>query len=269
MNTASKEQAMKGTYAQVIGLLAMLALAVGSPGRASALTVRPGDLLLVDKDTDPAGAVIHINPGTGAQTVLSSGGYFDDPLGIALAPDGTIFVTDAGHGDWRFRRPEDEKIIQVDPGTGTQTLVSTGGWLLSPFGIAVEPSGNLIVADRQGRLVRINRHTGQQTLLAAGGYFSDPKQVKITPQGDILVADTHALGGTGAIIQVDPHTGAQSIRAAGGYFVDPFGLAVAADGTLFIADFSAFGGCGGPGDGCGGIIRVDPSKAIQPVTLYR
>ena len=77
--------------------------------------------------------MIRVDPATGAQTTVSSGGSFVNPLGIAVEADGDILVADAdafgGHGG----------AIRVDPATGAQTTVSAGGSFVSPVGIAVVP----------------------------------------------------------------------------------------------------------------------------------
>jgi NHL repeat len=64
--------------------------------------------------------VIRVNPTTGAQATVSSGGSFVDPSGIAVEADGDILVADAnafGGGGG---------VIRVDPATGAQTTVSSG-----------------------------------------------------------------------------------------------------------------------------------------------
>jgi hypothetical protein len=79
--------------------------------------------------------VIRVDPATGAQTTVSSGGSFDAPSGIALEADGDILVADVqAFADFLGG------VIRVDPATGAQTTVSSGGSFLNPFGVAVVPT---------------------------------------------------------------------------------------------------------------------------------
>ena len=66
------------------------------------------------------GGVIRVDARSGTQTMVSAGGSFVIPLGIAVEADGNILVADSdafgGKGG----------VIRVDPATGEQTEVSTG-----------------------------------------------------------------------------------------------------------------------------------------------
>ncbi len=66
---------------------------------------------------------------TGAQTVVSSGGFFVGPYGLAIEASGNILVADANA----------QAVIRVDPVSGAQTLVSSGGLFVVPAGIAIVP----------------------------------------------------------------------------------------------------------------------------------
>ena len=89
------------------------------------------------------GRIIRVDPATGVQSLVSQGGELVDPAGIAVAPDGTLFVVEnVGVGPAR-----DPAVIRIDPATGAQSVLTRGGNLCYPFGIAIEPSGNLIVTD--------------------------------------------------------------------------------------------------------------------------
>jgi DNA-binding beta-propeller fold protein YncE len=71
-----------------------------------------GDILVADRDAFGGflGAVIRIDPLSGAQTTVSEGGTFVDPTGVALEADGgDILVADARAG-----------VIRVDPRSGAQ-----------------------------------------------------------------------------------------------------------------------------------------------------
>src|SRR5205085_7955738 len=115
------------------------------------------------------------------------------PFGICAGNSGEFFITDTGCLG----------ILGVNPSTGQQRVVSSGGILGVPFGIAAERDGNLLVANAQV-LLRVNPETGAQSLVSSNNYFKAPLAVAVTPNGTIFVAD--ALG---LIIQVDPATGAQ------------------------------------------------------------
>jgi streptogramin lyase len=57
------------------------------------------------------------------------------------------------------------KVVRVDPGTGEQTLITAGGSLVNTHGIAIEPTGNLLVADNaafdgNGGVIRMDPTTG-------------------------------------------------------------------------------------------------------------
>jgi DNA-binding beta-propeller fold protein YncE len=59
------------------------------------------------------------------------------------------------------------------------TIVSEGGKLVNPVGVAVEPAGTVVVADRVSGIVRIDPSTGAQTVVATGGSLSGPIGVAV------------------------------------------------------------------------------------------
>ena len=66
-----------------------------------------------------ADMVIHVDPATGHQHVLSSRGNLQAPVDIAAGADGSVFVVDMV-GD---------KLIRIDAKTGAQTVLAQGGLL--------------------------------------------------------------------------------------------------------------------------------------------
>jgi sugar lactone lactonase YvrE len=200
------------------------------------------------------GQIVRVDPTTGAQTVISSGGQFIDPYGVALAPDGSLIVADRGSFGGAGT------IFRVDPTTGVQTVITSGGYLFDPSGVAFAPNGDILVADFVGRdIVRVDPATGQQSIVAQGGLFVGPFGITTTSDGTIFVADFGPFpGASGAVFRVDPATGAQTLISAGGQFVDPSGILVAPDGSLIVSDSNAI-------DGRGAIFRVDPQTGAQTV----
>lgn len=249
-------------------LLAVLGLMLGMAAEGSAVTLNPGDILVSDAQAfGGTGGIIRVNPLTGAQTTVSSGGSFVDPAYVTLDGAGQILVSDlaafGGSGG----------IIRVNPGSGVQTTVSNnaistaaggGAFFGSPIGIALDTAGQILVSDLgivSGvlvvRIIRVDPMTGAQTLVSSGSSAVSPEPggIALDALGRILVAD--AFGAfAGRIIRVDPGTGSQTTISSGGSLVDPFDVALDAAGQILVADASAFGGGGG-------IIRVDPGAGVQ------
>jgi hypothetical protein len=140
------------------------------------------------------------------------------PFGVTVAPDGRIWVTDAGAylGGTNVSR-----IARIDPVTGVPTIVSTDTNLTVPSGLAMENSGMLLASDFLGGVLGINPTNGSQTVLtAATNLLANPIGVALGTNGMVYVAD---LANTN-VVQVDPLTGAQRLFAGG--FTQLFGIAV-------------------------------------------
>ena len=71
-------------------LLAVVASAVVVSGCNTGIVAVPtlpaGTIVVTDRAFGGGGGVIRVNPTTGAQTAVSSGGNFVDPFGIAVVP---------------------------------------------------------------------------------------------------------------------------------------------------------------------------------------
>jgi DNA-binding beta-propeller fold protein YncE len=237
------------------------------------LAVEPdGNLVVADigvpnrKD----GAVIRVDPLTGRQSLVSSGGEFFDPAGIAVAPGGQIYVVDN-------RAPDnDGAVIRVDPRTGAQALVTERsgepgrGELDLPFGVAVESDGNLVVSNRVspgeipvpcqplGKVVRVNAVTGVQNEVDSAGHIAWPLGLAVGSRGDIVVANE--CGGNGGLILVDRLGLRQApitSNSSKDVLVTPERVANDPGGALLVSDFNV------GTDEEGGIVRVDPGTGAQ------
>jgi len=130
---------------------ATLLLAIlGPPVAVLAVPISPGDILVINQHD----GLVLVNPTTGAQTLISSGGFFANPLGVALEPSGQAVIADPAVG-----------VIRVDPNSGAQTLLS-------------------------GRVDRF--------------VLSGPRSVVVAPNGDILVVDEKGASGGGEVVRIDP-----------------------------------------------------------------
>ena len=184
------------------------------------------------------------------------------PWGIALSPDGTIYIADPGNR--RIRRVGPDGIISTVVGTGTQGYGGDGGpatqaLLNGPSGVAVGPDGSIYIADTNNFSIRRVGPDGIITTVAgsgAQGYGGDggpatqallngPSGVAVGPDGSIYIADTNSFSirrvGPDGIITTVAGTGTDGYGGDGGPATQamlslPVGVALGRDGSLFIAD---------------------------------
>jgi streptogramin lyase len=146
------------------------------------------------------------------------------PSGIAIASNGDIFILDK----------DADAVIRVDPSSGTQTLVSSGGFFVGPLDLAIAANGDIFVVDPHANLlIRVDPTSGAQTIVSSGGNFTGPYGIAIAGNGDILIGDSNTNLGSRTIIRVDPTSGAQTVVSSGGVLATPGGLAIVPKFTEF------------------------------------
>ena len=185
-----------------------------------------GQILVVDLSAGagPAGALFRVDPATGARTLFSDFADAAQGLpvglsgrGVAIEASGQILVISAGGASGNGA------LLRVDPATGVRTLLSdfgdvAQGPLVSPFGVTVDASGQILVVggggtSGLGTLLRVDPTTGARTLLsdfgdgAQGPLGGTLRGVAIEASGQILVTDQS----TGALWRVDPATGVRTL----------------------------------------------------------
>jgi hypothetical protein len=123
-------------------------------------------------------------PAITGQTVIANGfgqradsdAFLVGPTGLALAPDGTLYVSDAV-GNQIVAVPE---AATRTTSAGTGRAVTKGGLLKRPLAMALAPNGNLLVINaKNGQVVEVNPVTGKQ--LYAQWIDANPAQ---TPPGN-------------------------------------------------------------------------------------
>ncbi len=157
------------------------------------------------------------------------------PLGLAFAPDGSLYVTDAG---------AKQRVVVISPDGSTSHTFGDEDGLAFANGIAVDDHGNVVVADsNNARLLvydesetvvaTISPGTGEGSLgLPRGVAIGDDQRLYVVDTTDHMVR-TYELGG-GATPKYDASFGGEgSVDAA---FEYPNGIALDSRARVYITD---------------------------------
>ena len=192
-------------------------------------------------------------------------GLFSRPRGIAVDRDGNVFVADWGNS----------RIRKIDRTTGTVTTVAGNGsfgfsgdnglateaGLDSPFGVAADVAGNVVIADTfTHRIRRVMPEDGVITTVAGDGFtqfsgdngfahgasLSQPEGIARDSSGNLFIADTsnhriRRVDGVTGIITTIAGNSESGFAGAGGAATlarlsSPQAVGVDGAGNLFVAD---------------------------------
>jgi hypothetical protein len=164
------------------------------------LSLASGTILVANSPLPGAAAptgIIGVDPSTGAQSLVSTGGLFSLPETVRQGPNQQLYVAD-------YSASQTGAIIGVDPNSGQQRLVATGGNINGPMALA-SINGFLYVGDGGAvpNLVEIDPSSGQQRLVSSGSDFSNPVGLAAAPNNSVYWADEYAFGGAGAIFSIN------------------------------------------------------------------
>ena len=176
------------------------------------VTVIPstGDIIVADTNNH---RIRLVTPGGVVTTLAGSGQAFADgtgaaasfnsPTAVAVIPSsGVIVVADLSNNRIRLVTPGG--VVTTLAGSGTPAFANGTGAAASfngPYGVAVLPDGNIVVADQTNHRIRLVTPAGVVTTLAGSGSpafvdgtgtaasFYYPTGVAVTSTGDIVVAD--------------------------------------------------------------------------------
>jgi NHL repeat len=183
---------------------------------------------------------------TDAQQTIASG--FNNPQGVAVAPNGTVYVADTSNN----------QIVMITPnlpGTSNPVAVPMGK-LYSPQGIAVDAAGDLFVGDNPTASARIQEVVASGGVLTStvkpiysGGLLNNPISLAInsantTYANTLFVGDSEALG-AGAIYSINltsktPTPAAVLLKLP--HTFTPSALVLDLKGDLYIANSATGGG---------------------------
>ncbi len=175
------------------------------------------------------------NSGVNGDGGPATSAAFAAPYGVAVGPDGSVYVSDPGASS--VRRISATGTITTIAGQGQlgffggDNIVATAAKIGTPYGLAVGPDGAIYFADSYHRRIRKVAPTGYITTVAGNGN-----------QCNVAVQFYHLCGDGG------PATSAtlQNPRA---------GLALGPDGSIYIAEPDLYR-----------VRRVDPAGVITLVT---
>jgi RHS repeat-associated protein len=263
--------------------------------------------------------VIQTVAGTGLyNTPLGDGGLATNaklkgPRGVAVGPDGSLYICDSFQ--YRVRRVSPEGIITTFAGNGNTGSSGDGGpatsaQLYYPAGIALGPDGSVYISDVAAYVVRRVDPRGIITTVAGDGQSGyqggtyvnmgdggpatrahvNPITITVAADGGLYIVDG-ALNsirhvGTDGIITTVAGNGTRGFSGDGGPATKaqliPRSVAIASDGTLYIADdtrvrkvgvdgiISTIAGTGTAGfSGDGGAAKSAQFNGVSHVVLDR
>lgn len=164
-----------GTHALKASLANPMGLAIG----------RDGSLYIADqgnhriRKVDTTTRIISTVAGNGTQGLSGDGGpameaQLNSPTGIAIDPEGRLYISDTGNQCIRMIDPS-KGLIHAIAGTGASGFSGDGGpavkaELANPTGLAFDEDGSLYIADSDNDRVRkVDMKTGVITTVAGDG----------------------------------------------------------------------------------------------------
>jgi len=214
-----------------------------------------------------ANSVITTVAGNGTKGFSGDGGpaaqaSLDSPLGIAVGPEGSLYISD--FDKHRIRRVDQDGNITTVAGNGTVGFSGDGGpatqaSLNAPYGIAVGVEGSLYISDFNSHRIRRVDQDGNITTVAGNGtagfsgdggpaiqaslngpigiavgadgnlYFSDAgnqRVRRVSPDGNIITVAGNGTSGFSG-------DGGPAIQAS---LNAPYDVAIGTDGSVYISD---------------------------------
>jgi hypothetical protein len=228
-----------------------------------------GDLYIPDygnndvEKVTPSGtlSVIAGNGTAGTPTAgIATSSHLDGPTGVAVDASGDVYIANDLSCDVAKVTPSG--ILSIIAGSGCGTPVA-GPAASSPlgqvWGIALDPSGNLYIADSSEHVIEkvtpsgtlsifagiVGAHAAPTPGPATSSHLHEPVGVAADPAGNVYVADSDnsdvekiTPSGTLSVVAGDGSSGAPTAGpATSSRLGSPFGIAFDGAGDMYIADY--------------------------------
>jgi sugar lactone lactonase YvrE len=202
-------------------------------GPSGLAMARNGDLYIADtlnnrvRMVEQATGMIRTIAGSGTvgdPSMVGDGGlataaHLANPVGVALAPNGDVYIADTGHN--RIRRVSAATgIITTVAGDGLPGVLGDGGpatmaRLAAPMGLAVVPTGKTVtvyVADSLNGRVRIIEPDATIATLGGQLRFVMPSRLSYHHSGWLYVKDASSSGVTAVSVSKPAHMDFAAVR---------------------------------------------------------
>lgn len=266
----------------------------------AAVALKPGDFLLA---STTGRAILKVDGASGAVSTLSSSPHLHLLFTLAVGPNGEVYFWDQDYiensgpshpaiarldlisgipsvitstdiagwtalaidRDGSLVANDSTRVFRVDPGTGRQTTISSGGLLFNAQNLAIDGDGNVLTTSeirgdskQHRQIVRIRTSSRAQEVVSSGGLLHFPSTFALGPDGSIFVLEFDGEPNLDfpphmVLLKIDPRSGVQQTVAQLANF-NHGGLIADRSGTLYMPSF--FSGVNGFPDQ--GIVRIDP-----------
>ncbi|MFL9889137.1 NHL repeat-containing protein [Paraburkholderia agricolaris] len=192
----------------------------------------------------------------GSANGMGNTASFNHPGGVAVDANDNVYVADLGNNE--IRKITAAGVVSTIAGSttpGHADGMGSSASFNSPWGVAVDASGNIYVADVENEEIRKITPAGLVSTfagsLSAGSLdgtgstalFAGPRGIAIDRSGNLYVADSsnneiRKITPAGVVSTLAGSTRSGSADGTGGAasFSDPNGVAVDASGAIFVAD---------------------------------
>ena len=177
--------------------------------------------------------------------IIDTGGVFNMPRNLAVAPDGSLYLADTGNHRI-IHMSGDGEVLETWGSFADGSTIEGGapaGTFYEPWSVAIGTDGSVFVADTWNH--RVQKFSPEGQFLKQWGVFGQgenaaafwgPRDIATDDKGWVYITDT---GNKRVVVFDENGVFITEFGGAGllaGQFDEPVGVAVDADGLVYVAD---------------------------------